>query len=91
VNYNPLANSAFGAPGKLSGVLRIKWGQGRFGKDHIHHKEYEKMVFTTMDSGEEEYYNEAQQEEEKEIAEVREIEEKEELANIEQGDFLTVA
>ena len=26
VNYNPLANSAFGAPGKLSEMPRIKWG-----------------------------------------------------------------
>ena len=69
---------------------RIKWGPGRFGKDHIHHKEHEKVVFTGMDSEEEEYYNEAQQEEEMEIAEDREIEEKEKVANIEQGEFYTV-
>ena len=90
VNYNPLANSAFGVPGKLSEMPRIKWGPGRFGKDHIHHKEYKKIVFTGMDSEEEEYYNDAQREEEMEIAEDREIEEKEKLANIEQGDLYTV-
>ena len=54
----------FGAPGKLSEIPKIIWSPGGLGKDHIHHwhKEYEKMVFTGMDTEEEEYYNEAQRE-----------------------------
>ena len=44
------------------------------------------MVFTGIDSEEEEYYNDAQWEEEMGIAEDKEIEEKEKLANIEQED-----
>ena len=79
----------FGAPGKLSEIPKIIWSPGGLGKDHIHHwhKEYEKMVFTGMDTEEEEYYNETQREEEMEIAKDREVEEKEKLANIEQGDY----
>jgi len=64
-NYNPLLN-VVGEAGNLAEMPATEWGPGRFGKESIHPKDYEKALKTPLTKEEQEWVDQKTREDEEE-------------------------